>query len=55
MFWNHPHWESQRRDGIARLDPIHKKIINKNYLHGIEVVNMSTFSEEALQIAWIII
>ena len=51
VFWNHPHWESQRRDGIARLDPIHKEIINKNYLHGIEVVNMSTFSEEALQIA----
>ena len=30
VFWNHPHWESQRRDGIARLDPIHKEIINKN-------------------------
>ena len=51
MFWNHPHWESQRRDGIARLDPIHDKIISKKYLHGIEVVNMSTFSEEAMQIA----
>ena len=48
---NHPHWESQRRDGIARLDPIHDKIISKKYLHGIEVVNMSTFSEEAMQIA----
>ena len=51
VFWNHPHWESQRRDGIARLDPIHDKIISKKYLHGIEVVNMSTFSEEAMQIA----
>ena len=51
VFWNHPHWESQRRDGIARLDPIHDKIINEKYLHGIEVVNMSTFSEEAMQIA----
>ena len=51
VLWNHPHWESQRRDGIARLDPIHDKIISKKYLHGIEVVNMSTFSEEAMQIA----
>ena len=32
VFWNHPHWESQRRDGIARLDPIHDKIIRKKYL-----------------------
>jgi hypothetical protein len=51
VFWNHPHWEAQRSDGIARLDPIHKEIIKKKYLHGIEVVNMFTFSEEAMQIA----
>ena len=51
VFWNHPMWESHRRDGIARLEPIHKKIIKQNHLHGIEVVNMFTFSEEAMQIA----
>ena len=28
-----------------------REIISKKYLHGIEVVNMSTFSEEAMQIA----
>ena len=51
VFWNHPHWEANRSDGIAKLDPIHKEIINKGLLHGIEVVNFDTFSEEALQIA----
>ena len=51
VFWNHPMWESQRSDGIARLSPIHEKVIKKKHLHGIEVVNMFTFSEEALKIA----
>jgi predicted metal-dependent phosphoesterase TrpH len=51
VFWNHPHWEANRSDGIAKLDPIHKEIIKKGLLHGIEVVNFDTFSEEALQIA----
>ncbi len=51
VFWNHPHWEANRSDGIAKLDPIHKEIIRKGLLHGIEVVNFDTFSEEALQIA----
>ncbi len=51
VFWNHPHWEANRKDGIAKLDPIHEEIINKKLLHGIEVVNMFTFSEEALDIA----
>ena len=51
VFWNHPNWEANRSDGIAKLDPIHKKIIEKGLLHGIEVVNFDTFSEEALRIA----
>ena len=29
VFWNHPNWEANRSDGIAKLDPIHNKIINK--------------------------
>ena len=39
VFWNHPNWDSQRKDGIARLDPFHKFLIDKHFLHGIEVVN----------------
>ena len=51
VFWNHPNWESQRPDGIARLEPLHKELIKKKLLHGIEVVNFTTFSEEAITIA----
>jgi hypothetical protein len=51
VFWNHPNWDSQRKDGIARLDPFHKFLIDKHLLHGIEVVNEDTYSAEALKIA----
>ena len=51
IFWNHPNWIAQRTDGIARLTDMHKKLIKDEMLHGIEVVNEHTFSEEALQIA----
>jgi len=51
VFWNHPMCEANRSDGIAKLDPIHKEVIDKKLLHGIEVVNFDTFSEEAMQIA----
>ena len=51
VFWNHPNWDSQRPDGIARLEPFHHFLIKNKLLHGIEVVNETTFSEEALQIA----
>ncbi len=51
VFWNHPNWEAQRKDGIARLDPMHVDLIEKKLLHGIEVVNFNTLSEEAIEIA----
>jgi len=51
VFWNHPNWDAQRNDGIARLEPFHKYLIKNKLLHGIEVVNETTFSEEALAIA----
>jgi 3',5'-nucleoside bisphosphate phosphatase len=51
VFWNHPNWTAQRKDGIARLTDLHKKFIAEKLLHGIEVVNEFTYSEEALQIA----
>jgi hypothetical protein len=50
-FWNHPHWTSQRADGIARLDEMHLELIREGLLQGIEVVNELTYSDEALQIA----
>lgn len=51
IFWNHPNWTSQRKDGIATLTDMHKLLIKEKLLDGIEVVNDVTYSEEALQIA----
>lgn len=51
VFWNHPTWTGQETDGIAKLYDLHEELIEKGLLHGIEVVNMDTYSEEALQIA----
>jgi 3',5'-nucleoside bisphosphate phosphatase len=51
VFWNHPNWIAQRADGVARLDDLHRQFIREGLLHGIEVVNEHTFSDEALQIA----
>ncbi|PIQ60440.1 MAG: PHP domain-containing protein [Bacteroidetes bacterium CG12_big_fil_rev_8_21_14_0_65_60_17] len=50
-FWNHPNWTAQRKDGIARLEPLHESLIADGLLSGIEVVNEHTYSREALQIA----
>jgi predicted metal-dependent phosphoesterase TrpH len=51
IFWNHPNWTAQRKDGIATLTDVHRKLIREKLLDGIEVVNDKTYSEEALQIA----
>ncbi|WP_420387563.1 Sb-PDE family phosphodiesterase [Roseivirga sp.] len=51
VFWNHPTWTGQEKDGIAKLYDLHRDLISKGLLHGIEVVNMDTYSEEALKIA----
>lgn len=37
--WNHPGWKSQEPDGIPKLYDIHKKLIAKGWLHGIEFFN----------------
>ena len=50
-FWNHPAWTSQRADGIAELEDLHRTLIDEGLLHGIEVANQFTYSDEALQIA----
>ena len=51
VFWNHPDWTAQRKDGIARLTDMHRNLLRDKLLHGIEVVNDQTYSDEALQIA----
>ena len=51
VFWNHPMWGSQAPDGVAKLSDMHKDFITKDLMHGIEIVNTDTYSEEAFQIA----
>jgi hypothetical protein len=51
VFTNHPNWTAQRDDGIARYEPMHLELIEAGMLHGIEIVNETTFSEEAIGLA----
>ena len=51
VFWNHPNWTSQRSDGIATLTDMHRMLIAEDLLHGIEIANENTYSDEALAIA----
>ncbi len=47
IFWNHPGWESQQPDGIARWYAEHDELATQNALHGIEVVNGDSYYPEA--------
>lgn len=51
IFWNHPNWIAQRKDGVATVTDVHNFLIREKLLDGIEVVNDQTYSDEALQIA----
>ncbi len=51
VFWNHPNWIAQQRDGIATISDMQKQLVKEGLLHGIEVINDLTYSAEALQIA----
>ncbi|MEA1877476.1 MAG: Sb-PDE family phosphodiesterase [Bacteroidota bacterium] len=51
VFWNHPHWTSQKQDGMAELTDMHQKLIKDGLINGIEIVNSKTYSDEAFQIA----
>ncbi|MBR9999679.1 MAG: hypothetical protein KFF73_11955 [Cyclobacteriaceae bacterium] len=48
VFWNHPGWEPQAPDGIKMYD-VHKDLIGKGWLKGIEVANWDTWYPEAFQ------
>jgi hypothetical protein len=51
IFWNHPYWTVQAPDGVARLDPMHRDLIARGLIEGIEVANGADYSEEAFRIA----
>jgi hypothetical protein len=47
IFWNHPGWDGQQPDGVARWYPEHTELMGKGWLHGIEVVNSREYYPEA--------
>lgn len=51
IFWNHPNWVSHKKDGVSELTDMHRQLIKKGLLNGIEIVNEMTYSDEAFQIA----
>ena len=51
VFWNHPHWTSQRPDGVATLTEMHQELMKEGLFAGIEIYNNSTYSKEALELA----
>jgi len=51
IFWNHPQWIAHRPDGMAQLTDMHRELIKRGHINGIEVVNKTSYSDEALQIA----
>lgn len=51
LVWNHPSWLRQKPDGVAQLTPMHEQLFNDGWIQGIEVVNKTEYSDEALQIA----
>jgi hypothetical protein len=47
VFWNHPGWRGQQKDGTARWHPEHTEILENGLLDGIEVVNDRVYCPEA--------
>ena len=51
IFWNHPHWTAQSPDASVPLSDIHFRLFNEGLIEGIEIVNDTTYSDHALQVA----
>jgi len=49
IFWNHPSWTGQQPDGVARWYDIHTTLLEKKWLHGIEVVNSVAYCPQSHQ------
>jgi hypothetical protein len=48
VFWNHPGWAPQAKDGIKLWD-VHRELIAKGWIRGIEVANHAEWYPEAFQ------
>ena len=48
VFWNHPGWDAQAPEGIKLYD-VHKDLIERGWLKGIEVANWDSWYPEAFR------
>ena len=48
IFWNHPGWKPQAKQGIKLWD-VHRDLIAKGWIRGIEVANWDTWYPEAFR------
>ena len=51
VFWNHAYWTSDFPTGIPIMPEFHRKNIEKGMLHGIEIANGQSYSEQTFQMA----
>ena len=47
LFWNHPGWRGQQKDGVARWYPEHTEVLEAGLMDGIEVANDREYYPEA--------
>lgn len=47
LFWNHPGWDGQQPDNVARWYSEHSELVDGDLLHGIEVANAREYYPEA--------
>ncbi|HEY4788106.1 MAG TPA: Sb-PDE family phosphodiesterase [Bacteroidales bacterium] len=52
VFWDHPAWPAQCPSGEAKLFDIHKELLKRGYIQGIEIANgeANTYSDESFDI-----
>lgn len=51
VFWNHPYWDRDFPDGIPVVSEFHARNARDGLLHGIEIANGDSYSEESFRIA----
>jgi len=51
IFWNHPIWPAKEEDGSLKVFDMHKELLEKGLIHGIEVINGPSYYKDAVAFA----
>ncbi|MDH5603708.1 MAG: hypothetical protein OEY51_07205, partial [Cyclobacteriaceae bacterium] len=51
IFWDHPIWPATEEDGKLLLFEMHKELLKKGLIHGIEVINGTSYYQDAVALA----